>query len=92
VESYKRCCITDYYQTRKARFDYSKKEAGDAKNAHLHVTDKGKLLSKAHKDYNNKVLTWADKTLRKSFKNEEINLFYRVMQKYTQLLDMPDIE
>ncbi|EOO11710.1 MarR family winged helix-turn-helix transcriptional regulator [Bacillus mycoides] len=69
-----------------------KKEAGNAKTVHLYVTDKGNLLSKAHKDYDIKELTWADKTLRKSFTTEEINVFYKVMQKYTELLDMPHIE
>jgi DNA-binding MarR family transcriptional regulator len=69
-----------------------KKEHGNAKNVHLYVTDKGEVLSKAHKNYDIKELTWAEKTLRKSFTTEEINLFYKVMQKYTELLDMPDIE
>ncbi|MFD6511283.1 MarR family winged helix-turn-helix transcriptional regulator [Bacillus sp. NPDC060175] len=69
-----------------------KKEAGNAKTVHLYVTDKGNLLSKAHKDYDIKELTGADKTLRKSFTTEEINVFYKVMQKYTELLDMPHIE
>jgi DNA-binding MarR family transcriptional regulator len=69
-----------------------KKEAGNAKNVHLYVTDKGKLLSIAHKDYDIKELTRADKTLRNSFTTEEINVFYKVMQKYTELLDMRDVE
>jgi DNA-binding MarR family transcriptional regulator len=68
-----------------------KKEPGNAKNVHLYVTDKGKLLSVAHKDYDIKELTWADETLRNSFTHEEINVFYKVMQKYTELLDMPRI-
>jgi len=69
-----------------------KKEAGNAKNVHLYVTDQGKLLSKAHKDYDIKVLTQADKTLRKSFTTEEIDIFYKVMKNYTDLLDMPEKE
>jgi DNA-binding MarR family transcriptional regulator len=69
-----------------------KKEAGNAKTVHLYVTDKGKILSNAHKDYDIKELTWADKTLHKSFTTEEINAFYTVMQKYTELMEMPRIE
>jgi DNA-binding MarR family transcriptional regulator len=69
-----------------------KKEEGNAKNVHLYVTDKGKLLSKAHKDYDIKELTWADETLRKSYTPEEIDVFYKVMQKYTELLDRPTID
>lgn len=66
-----------------------KKEAGNAKNVHLYATDQGKLLSKAHKEYDIRELTWADETLHQIFSDEEINSFYRVMQKYTELLDMP---
>ena len=67
-----------------------KKETGNAKNVHLYVTDKGEHLSKAHKEYDIKELTWADNTLHKSFTAEEINLFYKVMQKYTKLVNKPD--
>lgn len=66
-----------------------KKEVGNARIVHLYVTEKGNLLSKAHKEYDINELIWADKTLRKSFTSEEINVFYNVMQKYTELLDMP---
>lgn len=66
-----------------------KKDVGNAKNVHLFATEKGKLLSKAHKDYDINELTWADKELRMSFTIEEINLFYKVMQRYTELVDMP---
>lgn len=69
-----------------------KKDVGNAKTVHLYVTDKGQLLSEAHKDYDIKEFTWTDKTLSKSFTNEEINTFYKVMQKYTELLDMSHIE
>ncbi|PKG22641.1 MarR family winged helix-turn-helix transcriptional regulator [Niallia nealsonii] len=69
-----------------------KKKAGNAKNVHLYVTDKGEILSKAHKEYDIKELTWADKTLHKRFTTEEINLFYNVMQKYTELLEIPNNE
>ncbi|MFF0826040.1 MarR family winged helix-turn-helix transcriptional regulator [Brevibacillus sp. NPDC003359] len=66
-----------------------KKEHDNAKNVHLYVTDKGEVLSKAHKDYDIKELTWADATLQKHFTTEEIDVFYKVMQQYTELLDMP---
>ncbi|MEH7515280.1 MarR family transcriptional regulator [Gottfriedia acidiceleris] len=66
-----------------------KKEVGNARIVHLYVTEKGNLLSKAHKEYDINELIWADKTLSKSFTSEEINVFYNVMQKYTELLDMP---
>ncbi|WP_232697801.1 MarR family winged helix-turn-helix transcriptional regulator [Brevibacillus daliensis] len=66
-----------------------KKEHDNAKNVHLYVTDRGEVLSKAHKDYDIKELTWADRTLHKSFTSEEIDVFYKVMQQYTELLDMP---
>lgn len=69
-----------------------KREAGNARTVHLYVTEKGNLLSKAHKEYDIQELTRADKTLRKSFTTEEIDLFYKVMEKYTELLDIPDIE
>lgn len=65
-----------------------KKESGNAKNVHLYVTDRGELLSKAHKAYDIKELTWADKTLHNSFTTEEIDVFYKVMQQYTELLDI----
>lgn len=69
-----------------------KKEVGNARIVHLYVTEKGNILSKAHKEYDINELIWADKTLRKSFTSEEINVFYNVMQKYTELLDMPNKE
>lgn len=66
-----------------------KKEDNNAKNVHLYVTDRGELLSKAHKTYDIKELTWADETLHNSFTTEEINAFYKVMQQYTELLNIP---
>lgn len=64
-----------------------KKEGGNAKNAHLYVTDRGEILSKAHRAYDIKELTWADKTLHDNFTTQEIDAFYKVMQRYTELLD-----
>ena len=69
-----------------------KKEDGNAKTVHLYVTEKGKLLSNAHKSYDIKELTWADEILHKSFSSEEINIFYNIMEKYTELMDMPSEE
>lgn len=66
-----------------------KKEDGNAKNVHLYVTERGELLSKAHKAYDIKELTWADKILHNSFTTEEIDAFYKVMQQYTEVLNLP---
>ena len=66
-----------------------KKEDGNAKNVHLYVTERGELLSKAHKAYDIKELTWANKILRNSFTTEEIDVFYKVMQQYTEVLNLP---
>ncbi|WP_202931064.1 MarR family winged helix-turn-helix transcriptional regulator [Aminipila terrae] len=68
---------------------FRKKEDGNAKNVHLYVTDKGEFLSKAHKAYDIKELTWADKMLRQGFTTEEIVIFYKIMDRYTELLDLP---
>ena len=68
------------------------KEAGNAKTVHLYVTDKGEFLSKAHKDYDINELTWANQTLHESFTTEEVNVFYKVMKKYTELLDKAEDE
>lgn len=73
----------------KRGFIIRKKDGNNARNVHLYATDKGELLSKAHKAYDIKELTWADKTLHNSFTTEEIDVFYKVMQKYTELFDIP---
>lgn len=70
-------------------FIIKKREEGNEKNLHLYVTEKGVKLSKAHKAYDIEELTWADKVLQQSFTSEEIDAFYKVMQKYTQLLGDP---
>nr|WP_315019611.1 MarR family transcriptional regulator [uncultured Aminipila sp.] len=66
-----------------------KKEGSNAKTVHLYVTEKGKLLSNAHKAYDIKELAFTDKILHDSFSSEEINIFYNVMEKYIELMDMP---
>ena len=66
-----------------------KKENGNAKNIHLYATEKGIILSKAHKAYDIKELTWSNKILHDNFTTEEIDVFYRIMNRYTELLDMP---
>lgn len=73
----------------KRNFIIRKKEDGNARNVHLYATDKGKILSKAHKAYDIKELTWANKILQNSFTNKEIDAFYKVMKRYTELLNMP---
>lgn len=69
-----------------------RKENGNAKNVHLYVTDKGEILSKAHKAYDIKELNWADKILHSNFATQEIDAFYKVMQRYTELLDITSTE
>lgn len=73
----------------KRGFIIRKKEEGNSKNVHLYATDSGEILSKAHKAYDIKELTWAYETLHNNFTTEEIETFYNVMQQYTQLLNMP---
>lgn len=70
-------------------FIYRKKEDGNAKNIHLYVTEKGKKLSQAHKAYDLQELIWADKILKAEFSLEEVDAFYKVMARYTKLLDDP---
>lgn len=69
-----------------------KKEGGNAKTVHLYVTEKGKLLSNAHKAYDIKELSWTDEILHRNFSSEEINTFYKVMERYTELMDLPSEE
>jgi len=69
-----------------------KKEGGNAKNHHLYATAEGVVLSKAHKSYDIKELTWADKMLHREFSLQEIDGFYNVMKRYTELLGAPRTE
>ena len=69
-----------------------RKERGNAKNVHLYVTDKGEILSKAHKAYDIQELNWADKTLHTDFTSQEIDTFYKVMQRYNELMDVTGTE
>lgn len=69
-----------------------RKERNNAKNLHLYVTDQGLALSKAHKQYDVKELTWANQILHQEFSEQEINAFYKVMQRYTELMSLPRTE
>lgn len=64
-----------------------KKQEGNAKTTHLYVTELGQELSDTHKKYDIDELTWALKRLKESFNDHEIDSFYRVMEKYTELVD-----
>lgn len=63
-----------------------KKEENNAKNVHLYATEKGIILSHAHKSYDINELTSANDTLLESFTPEQIDAFYKVMKQYTELL------
>lgn len=63
-----------------------KKENGNAKNVHLYITKKGKMLDLAHKKYDLNEYVWVDKILRNDFTDEEVNVFYKIMQRYIELL------
>lgn len=67
-----------------------KKEDNDAKSIHLYATKKGIILSQAHKTYDIKELTSANKILSESFTLKEIDIFYKIMNKYTELLIKKD--
>jgi DNA-binding MarR family transcriptional regulator len=63
-----------------------RKENGNSKNVHIYVTHEGKKLSETHRAYDLKQLIWADKELLKDFDQNEVAVFYRVMEKYTALM------
>ena len=64
-----------------------KKEETNAKNIHLYATEQVKRLSQAHKAYDIEELTVANEILSEDFTAEEIDIFYKIMNKYTNLLN-----
>lgn len=66
-----------------------RKERNNAKNLHLYVSVQGLELSKAHKEYDLKELTWANQILHQEFRDQDISAFYKVMQRYTELMCLP---
>lgn len=62
-------------------------ENGNNKNIHLYVTEIGKTLSIAHRKYDERHLQWAHKELSKSFSEKEIDNFYAIMKRYTEIME-----
>ena len=67
-----------------------KKENNDAKSIHLYATEKGITLSQAHKTYDIKELTSTNEILSESFTLNQIDIFYKIMNQYTELLIKKD--
>ena len=72
----------------KRGFIERRKENGNAKNVYIYVTPEGKRLSEAHRMYDLKQLAWTDSELHKTFSHREIEDFYHVMQRYTELIKL----
>lgn len=72
----------------KRGFIERRKENGNAKNVYIYVTETGRRLSEAHRMYDLKQLAWMDNELHKDFTHQEIEDFYRVMHRYTELIKL----
>lgn len=69
---------------------YREKCSDDKRTVHLYVTESGKILSEAHKKYDNLELIWAQEKLLEKFSKKEIQKFYEIIEYYTKLLDASD--
>ena len=69
-----------------------KKEGNNGKNLHCYATQRGMALSDAHKEYDVAGLIAENKILGEIFTEEEMDAFYRVMEKYTEIILIPDMD
>lgn len=65
---------------------YTVQKEEDAKIQKLFATDEGVELSEAHKEYDIQNVTRTLLELKKDFTDEEIDVFYSIMRKYTEIL------
>ncbi|MGI6095674.1 MAG: MarR family winged helix-turn-helix transcriptional regulator [Lachnospiraceae bacterium] len=68
------------------------KEGNNSKNLHCYATESGQTLSDVHKRYDVEGLNRENQLLRKEFTDSELDAFYKVMERYTEIVLIPDIE
>ena len=71
----------------KAGYVLRRKEGGDTKTVHLYPSEEGIKLSKAHKAYDMAELMKTLQNLLKHHTTEEIDVFYRVLATYIELME-----
>ncbi|MGI6094206.1 MAG: MarR family winged helix-turn-helix transcriptional regulator [Lachnospiraceae bacterium] len=76
----------------KRGFIEKRKEGNNAKTLHCHVTELGNMLSLAHKNYDMKTVIYNTETLRREFTEQEMEIFYKIMDRFTELILIPELE
>lgn len=71
----------------KKEYVYREISSVNAKFFLLHPTEKGKKFTLQHKHYDNIDIVKTIKKLNKNFSSEEIAVFYRIMIKFTEILN-----